>query len=467
MQLFKHKERLILFFTATLLFLFYSYKIGSLMPFYGDIAWFYISAKDFLQGSGFPLVGITSSHIWLHQGPLWTYLLSFSLWLGNYDPLAGGYLSIIIGIVTVYFVYLFGKIVFSVRVGVISATLYATSPLITLNARTPYHTTLIPLVTLLYFLSLYMWMNGSKKYFCYIPLLLTVLYNFELATVTLVIPFMLIIFYGLFKKKNFIKSIERVDVIKAITLGMLPMVPVIIYDFGHGFKQTIIFTGWIFFTFFKGFYNLFIGNSAHIQDSSVLEFIYNSFRTLIFYRSGVIALSIVVITLLLTIKELFVYQKLRTFQAHLLILLWFLLCVGVFILNGVASDAYLLQIFPAVFIIIALGLNFIYSNFTKLAVSLIALIVLFNVKSTLNHNFFMGINENITLESRENVTRNIISNSLSQRFILKGDGDGSQFRSFTMPYEYLLWYRGHPVNSSAKQTFLIKEDRGEIYLSKE
>jgi len=162
-----------------------------------------------------------------------------------------------------------------------------------------------------------------------------------------------------------------------------------------------------------------------------------------------------------------VYQKLRTFQAHLLILLWFLLCVGVFILNGVASDAYLLQIFPAVFIIIALGLNFIYSNFTKLAVSLIALIVLFNVKSTLNHNFFMGINENITLESRENVTRNIISNSLSQRFILKGDGDGSQFRSFTMPYEYLLWYRGHPVNSSAKQTFLIKEDRGEIYLSKE
>jgi len=162
-----------------------------------------------------------------------------------------------------------------------------------------------------------------------------------------------------------------------------------------------------------------------------------------------------------------VYQKLRTFQAHLLILLWFFLSIGVFILNGVASDAYLLQVFPAVFIIIALGLSFIYSNSTKLAVSLIALIVFFNVNSTLNHNFFMGINENITLESRESISRNIISNSLSQRFILKGVGDGSQFRSFTMPYEYLLWHRGHPVSSGAKQTFLIKEDKGVIYLSKE
>src|SRR6185312_14686775 len=76
---------LILFLAAFLLF----YKLNEFMSFIGDQGWFYISARDMLLTGQIPLVGITSSHTWLHQGPFWTYLLAFALKIGDYNPVAG------------------------------------------------------------------------------------------------------------------------------------------------------------------------------------------------------------------------------------------------------------------------------------------------------------------------------------------------------------------------------------------
>src|SRR5260221_5098084 len=57
----------ILVITVFLLF----YRLSDLMPFIGDQGWFYMSARDMVLYRQMPLVGITSSHVWLHQGPYW------------------------------------------------------------------------------------------------------------------------------------------------------------------------------------------------------------------------------------------------------------------------------------------------------------------------------------------------------------------------------------------------------------
>ena len=173
--------------------------------------------------------------------PLWTYFLSVALWLGNFDPLAGGYLSILLGILTVYCIYYIGKRMFSERVGVIAAFLYSLSPLVILNIRTPYHTTPIPIFALLYFMSIYLWVKGQKSFLGFSLFFLAILYNLELATVILVVPMVAFLMYGLWQKKSYTKKIGKTDAFKAFLLGLIPMLPILIYDVTHGFKQTLIY----------------------------------------------------------------------------------------------------------------------------------------------------------------------------------------------------------------------------------
>jgi len=45
-------------------------RLSALMMFIGDQWWFYLSARDLILTGNIPLVGITSSHIWIYQGPL-------------------------------------------------------------------------------------------------------------------------------------------------------------------------------------------------------------------------------------------------------------------------------------------------------------------------------------------------------------------------------------------------------------
>lgn len=429
------------------------------MPFYGDIGWFYLSARDLLLGKDFPLVGITSSHTWLHQGPLWTYFLGIALWLGNFDPLAGGYLSILLGILTVYCMYYVGKRMFSQRVGVIAALLYSLSPLVILNIRTPYHTTPIPIFALLYFLSIYLWVKGQKSFLGFSLFFLAILYNFELATVILVVPIVVFLVYGLWQKESYVKKMGKTDVLKSFLLGLIPMWPVLIYDVTHGFKQTIIYGGWLFYSFARGLTGVVYGLSGSTSRVEVLNFFYSSLRSLIFFDNGLIALLLLGISFLWVAYLLFKqYKQSRINFAYILVVFWFVLTVSILILNGVASDAYLPQLYPVIFLILALGADSLFRISSKLAYLTIVAIVMFNIRSVITHNYFMAEDEGIPLSARQAIANEMISKSDSKAIIIKGEGIGSQFRSFTMPYEYLVWYydSGGRVGKSSK-IFIVSE----------
>ncbi len=118
------------------------YRLPSLMPFIGDQAWFYLAARDAFLGRGLPLMGITTSITWLRQGALWTYLLVPLI----AHPVLPAILTSLTGVLSIYLIYFLG--------GWPASLLLATLPLAVLQSRMPYHTSLIPLLSILYFLFL-------------------------------------------------------------------------------------------------------------------------------------------------------------------------------------------------------------------------------------------------------------------------------------------------------------------------
>ncbi|MBI3366639.1 glycosyltransferase, partial [Candidatus Roizmanbacteria bacterium] len=85
------------------------YKLDTLMMFFGDFGRDYLAARDMLLTGNIPLVGIPSSVVWLHQGPLSIYLISLALKIGNFHPVAPAILYGIIGVTSTLLVYWVSK----------------------------------------------------------------------------------------------------------------------------------------------------------------------------------------------------------------------------------------------------------------------------------------------------------------------------------------------------------------------
>lgn len=96
---------------------------------FGDMDWFFASAYNALHTGHLPVLGITSSITWLHQGPLWTYFLLL--------PVQPVVLALVLGLFTVALAY--------ISLGPIGGVVMAITPLAISQSITPYHTLLVPL----------------------------------------------------------------------------------------------------------------------------------------------------------------------------------------------------------------------------------------------------------------------------------------------------------------------------------
>lgn len=184
------------------------YGLPGLVNFHGDAAWFYFSARDALMGK-IPLLGITSSVTWLHQGPLWTYLLAPALYFFRYHPASGTFLAVFLNLLTYPLVYFLARILFNSKTARLSLLLFAISPAAVIFSRDPYHTSPIPL-----FLSAALVMLVRKKYFLAF-LFFGFLFQLELASVA-IWPVILII---LIKQQYRFKTFG----VLGFLLGILPM----------------------------------------------------------------------------------------------------------------------------------------------------------------------------------------------------------------------------------------------------
>jgi len=436
-------------------------QINTLMPFIGDQGWFYLSARDIILTGQIPLVGIASSHPWLHQGALWTYLLALTFKFFGFNPVNGAYLSILIDIIAIFSIYKLGGSMFSKKIGLISAVLYATSPLVIFNARMPYHTSPIPLFSILFIFFLYKWINGNKYYFPFIISSLALLYNLEIATSIFSAIVVLFLTYGIFKKKVWATEVFKFKfLILSCIAFTIPMLPMIIYDLNHGFPQTLGFIAWLGYKLLNtvGILNIH-SNITTNSWMDLITFFNLKLSRLLFSQSIIISLFIYLSSLIYVFIKL-IKQRLDLNIGIIAFLNLFIL-LGLFIAKT-PSDAYMPMLFAPVIILISYFINTLL-NIKKLFILVILIFVLLlvsNIFFLVNNNYLIGRDGGFgpPLEIRKIAVKEIIKKADQQKYNLIGKGDGSQFESFTMNYEYLTWLLGNPPQKEKQSiTYSVSE----------
>lgn len=465
LRLFKPLNILLLAILGFSIFL-NTYRLSEQMIFIGDQGWFYLSARDMLLTGKIPLVGITASHTWLHQGPLWTYILALIFWLFKFNPVAPAYFTAFLSSITVLLVYKVGKILFSKNVGLIGVVLYATSPLVIINSRMPYHTSPIPLLTLGLIYSVFKWIKGNVYFFPIIIFLMALLYNFELATQIFWFPIGFIFVIGFIEKKKWTKAVLRARILfTSLALFILPMLPIIIYDINHKFVQTIKFFAWVP-------YRASGSLLADLDKSFIpmLSFFWDSYKNLIFISSSAISLLIILLSLGYMIYFLLSNKNGKNFFSEINVLLIFIIIPMIgFLVNMTPSGAYLPLFFPSVIIATAWIFDKImnerYLLFpTTILISLIVISnALFSLDAARNKSAY-----GLYLTERLNAVEAMLKETGGEDYIIRGEGPGSQFESFTMNYEYLAWWLGKPPSKEfAKNLFIISESKNGIIVNKE
>ncbi len=437
------------------------YRLEETMPFIGDQGWFYLSARDMALLGQIPLVGIPSSHPWLHQGPLWIYLLATWLPLYNFHPISGAYLSAIIDMFAMLFVYKVGAEIFSKKLGIIVVLLYAFSPLVVLSARMPYHTSPIPLFTILFIYFLYKWIRGNRYFFPLVLMTLSILYNFELATIVLWFLVAFLIAYGFVKRENWVTDIfQRKIIFLSLFAFLTPMIPIFIYDMFHGFPQTVQFVIWIGYKLMTLFGFQPIHPETHESFASMISFFLQQYTMLTFPQSGFIAIVI----FLGSIYFLIHLVRKKPKKNIVLLSIINVMLLGGFFASRTPSNAYLPMLFPGLVIMTAVFFEQLMQfKFLKLLILIffISLNCFFLIVHIDSEHKSVG-----NFAKRLSIVKEIVKQAKGKEYNLKGAGPGSQFESFTMNYEYLAWWVGHgPSKQKQKLLFVIEENNQGIKLT--
>lgn len=440
----------ILLFGSFLLF----YRLLELMPFIGDQGWFYLAARNGIFSGSVPLIGVASSHPWLHQGAFWTYLLMIIFPLTHFNPFAPGVFTAGIGVFTIFLVYLFGKHMFNQTVALSAAFLYATSPLIIVIAREPYHTSLIPLLVLLFIYAFYRWLNGSVTYFPVTIFLIACLYNFEIATLPFTFILLLTLFYSIWKRLHFVRALVSKKILSLSFLAwFVPMLPMLIYDSTHGFPQTLKFILWLGYRFARLFgYPDIHGDIIYTPLEPFLPFTARQLQRLLFLPNQLIAvIFFIIIFVTISFYMYHVIKKKKKDVALVSLYLCFAVPFGSYIIFHTSSDAYWPMLIPPIIFVCAYAiyrLLFIKKMFVQ-GILLLIFVGSVNAYLVINQSYFMH-SGNYPLAQRIEISKQIITQANGKKYTIIGKGPGSQFDSFTMNYEYLTWWLGNPSSKDNK-----------------
>ena len=358
------------------------YRLSELMTFIGDQGRDYLAARDWLLGGQIPLVGIPSSVPWLHQGPFFIWLTAIALKIGSFNPVAPAVMTATLGVLSVYFIYLLG--------GSLPALILATAPLAVIHSRMAYHISPIPLLTIGYF-----WAMKEKKVLWSL-FLAGLLLQLELTTLPLLI-------LALIWLKPRLKQLWPV---------LIPFIPKIIYDFSHGFTQTLGFGAW------AGYRTATLWHSFG-SIGSVSQTIFNYWQKFTIYDQPLVAGILLVLAAVLVWR-----QKLW---------LWFMMInLFAFYIHGGPSEAYFPVLFPA----FALALSLLKGHWRWLLVAVAA----YNVFFLVGHNF---VTYGPTLADRLQAV--YLIKHLSPNGASLINHPSNEFPAYLDNYRYLLWWRGVPA----------------------
>ena len=444
------------------------FELNKLMPFIGDYAWYYLSARDMLLTGNIPLVGITASRTWLHQGPLWTYIVAFLFQISKFSPLAPAYFIAVISTLTIPLVYYTGLKMFNERTAVIGALFFTFSPFAIIHGRMPYHTSLLVLFSLLFLLSIFLWIHKDKKFFFFVPPLLALLYHFELVTIVYIMLAVGLFIYGKFKKASWTNLNSRRYWIYSVLFTTLIMLPILIYDITHGFPQTVVLAGWVPYRILKMLLPFFLGSAHSINLLAMSKFLLWFMKFMFFLFSGIVGSFFFFMMTFTVLRSIDIRQKNWWYQSELLLLYLTVIPLAVVLLNDTPAEGYIIMLIPLLILLTARGVDLIAGGPKRSIIIsiLVGIMIVSNLILLLGSSYYVGVSPGYgaRFDDRKQTAKYIMKQACCGPFKLKGEGPGSEFESYTMNIEYLLWYLGKPSQKSAKKIFTIYEDQGKQYV---
>lgn len=244
------------------------YRISDYMTFLGDEGRDVMIAKGILEGD-FTLLGPRASAGDFFLGPIYYYMIAPFLWITRLDPVGPAIMVALIGIATVFLVYLVGKQFFGARAGIMAAMLYAVSPLVIAYSRSSWNPNPMPFVSLLSLYLLYLAVKKeSIKLFVVVGFLLGIAMQLHYLTTFLgAIVFFFVLIGDLLheRKKIIIRYIKHyLSLFIGFVVGLSPF---LLFEVRHGFPNFKTIYSFIFIDSAAKGYPPQESFSSHITDT--------------------------------------------------------------------------------------------------------------------------------------------------------------------------------------------------------
>lgn len=214
------------------------YKLDQYMIFLGDQGRDAIIVKNIIDEFHFPAIGPPSSVGNIYLGPYYYYMMFVPMVLTNFNPVSASFMVVLIGVLTIGLVYYLGKIWFGRTAGLISAFLYAISPVTINYTKFSWNPNPLPFFAILSIFGLVkLHKGGNFNWFILTAASLAFALQMHYLSLILVPILAAIFITEIFLRVNKQKKIE--NLLTGTTLGVLTfltlMFPLIWFDLRHNF----------------------------------------------------------------------------------------------------------------------------------------------------------------------------------------------------------------------------------------
>lgn len=245
----KLKDEKTLFFTLLAIILLATflrfYKLDQYMTFLGDEGRDALIIKKLLVDYDLPFIGPTTSIGNIYLGPLYYYMMAIPMAIFWLNPVAAAGMNALVGVLTVVLIYYLGKVWFNRTAGLISAFLYAISPVTIIYSRSSWNPNPTPFFALLGILGFYK-AHQSLDFRWLVLTGAAVAFALQMHYLALILLplFGLLWLYELYRKLKWFPRTRFFwsGSLLALTTLLLLMSPLALFDLKHDFLNFRAFT---------------------------------------------------------------------------------------------------------------------------------------------------------------------------------------------------------------------------------
>lgn len=409
------------------------YKIDQYMTFLGDEGRDAIIVRNLLVNFDPILIGPGTSVGSMYLGPLYYYFMAPFLLLSNFSPVGPAVGVALLGVATIYLVYLAGFEWFSEKAGLMTASLYAISPTVITFSHSSWNPNIMPFFALLSVYSIWkVWNNPPKGEVKNYRWLIVTAISFAFVLNSHYLGIFLLPVLAIYW---FLSRPPLRYSLFAITSFLFLMSPLLIFDLRHDFLNS------------KAFYKFLTARQETSISSPVssISKIYPTFEqinsSLLVAKQEVLGKTITIILIIFIFWILFFRKKTIKHTAYGLLLSWLAFgLLGLGLYKDSIHDHYFGFLFPIPFLLLGafvdervkLGRKFLNIFIYTM---LFALVVL-NIK-----NNPLNKNPNYQMQRAKNVSKKVLEIAEGKPFDLAVLAE----RNYEDGYRYFMEVAGAQV----------------------